>query len=396
MKSGNSNNVCKLETSFKKKSAFTLIELLAIIILLSIIAVITVPIILNAINNSRKKSAMDSAYGYVRAIENYRYSSDLDTVLNMNLDGVYVIKDTILSGNSFDNISIPVSGNKSINGWLNYHDDDLINGCLSIGDYAFDFQNGSFHVSDRHNCKLSIKGDFENDDWNTIKTNLILDRNSYDDEIGKIKTIIMNVDGHDNEYKLRLVNTQSPDICSNPDFSETACGVVVEFATVISKSKIGSSTDVTSGWASSEMRNFLNNEDDSIYSMLPDDLKNIIIPTAPIISSSLSGADYNVILASETFKGDYLYLLSGKELGYNFSGELKDGIQYTRILDYYNGADYQSKIKYDVNNLAQEYWLRSAHISTTNAFYNVLKSGVDWHEPLNEVNGVAPSFRIFD
>ena len=48
----------------KKKNAFTLIELLAIIVILAIIALITVPIILNIIENSRKGAAQDSAYGY--------------------------------------------------------------------------------------------------------------------------------------------------------------------------------------------------------------------------------------------------------------------------------------------------------------------------------------------
>ncbi len=62
-----------------KIKAFTLIELLAIIVILAIIAVITVPIILNIIENSRKGAAIDSAYGYRDAVNQY-YISELTKI----------------------------------------------------------------------------------------------------------------------------------------------------------------------------------------------------------------------------------------------------------------------------------------------------------------------------
>ena len=53
----------------KNKKGFTLIELLAVIVILAIIALIAMPIVLNMINNARKKSAESSAYGFIEAIE---------------------------------------------------------------------------------------------------------------------------------------------------------------------------------------------------------------------------------------------------------------------------------------------------------------------------------------
>ena len=53
----------------KNKKGFTLIELLAVIVILAIIALIATPIVLNMINNARKKSAESSAYGFIDAIE---------------------------------------------------------------------------------------------------------------------------------------------------------------------------------------------------------------------------------------------------------------------------------------------------------------------------------------
>ena len=51
------------------KKGFTLIELLAVIVILAIIALITAPIILGVIENARKDSAKDKAWGTINAVE---------------------------------------------------------------------------------------------------------------------------------------------------------------------------------------------------------------------------------------------------------------------------------------------------------------------------------------
>ena len=53
----------------KRKNGFTLIELLAVIVILTVIALITTPIILNVINNAKRGASKNSMYGYVQAIE---------------------------------------------------------------------------------------------------------------------------------------------------------------------------------------------------------------------------------------------------------------------------------------------------------------------------------------
>ena len=62
----------------RSKKGFTLIELLAVIVILAIIALIAVPIILNMINDARKSAAVDSAYGYIEAIEYQNSMNMLD------------------------------------------------------------------------------------------------------------------------------------------------------------------------------------------------------------------------------------------------------------------------------------------------------------------------------
>ena len=53
----------------KENKGFTLVELLAVIVILALIALIATPIILNVINNAKKEAAKDSFYGYMDAIE---------------------------------------------------------------------------------------------------------------------------------------------------------------------------------------------------------------------------------------------------------------------------------------------------------------------------------------
>ena len=48
---------------------FTLVELLAVLVILAIIALITTPIILGVIDKARKDGAKDKAWGYINAIE---------------------------------------------------------------------------------------------------------------------------------------------------------------------------------------------------------------------------------------------------------------------------------------------------------------------------------------
>ena len=138
----------------KKKKAFTLIELLAIIVILAIIAVITVPIILNIIENSRKGAATDSALGFKDAVNKY-YVSELSSNRELQLEGQYTVTDGVLNGTGIVNKEIPVSGDKPSSGYLNYTNNTLTTGCLTIGDYKVTFENGSVSSTEKGTCSSS-------------------------------------------------------------------------------------------------------------------------------------------------------------------------------------------------------------------------------------------------
>ena len=60
------------------KRGFTLVVLLAVIVILAIIALVATPLIFNIIDNSRKSAAKSSAFGYVDAVERELALDDLD------------------------------------------------------------------------------------------------------------------------------------------------------------------------------------------------------------------------------------------------------------------------------------------------------------------------------
>ena len=79
-----------------KNKGFTLVELLAVIVILALIALIATPIILNVISDAKKEAAKDSAYGYIEAIENAIIMNDFeedDNFLSPNASGCYDLKE---------------------------------------------------------------------------------------------------------------------------------------------------------------------------------------------------------------------------------------------------------------------------------------------------------------
>ena len=62
----------------KEKYGFTLIELLAVIVVLAILALITVPIIMNVVKKSRMSAAKSSAMSYLDGVEKYVMYHEVD------------------------------------------------------------------------------------------------------------------------------------------------------------------------------------------------------------------------------------------------------------------------------------------------------------------------------
>ena len=193
-------------------------------------------------------------------------------------------------------------------------------------------------------------------------------------------------------HTLRIANMSSPEECEDPDFSETACGFVLEFADIITTHRMNSTNTNVGGWPASEMRTYVNS---AIYNALPEELRNEIIKT--IVISGHGAND------SANFRSvDKLYLLSTHEVwekaGTSSIDSYDTAWNQTRQLDYYSSQNVTTD-SYAVatkprNNSNYSWWLRSADSSNSSSFCNVDGDGYWGLSSSNVTYGVSPAFRI--
>ena len=227
---------------------------------------------------------------------------------------------------------------------------------------------------------------FSTDSWETIVT-AVQEGDTSLYNVGDTKTVDMGSLG---TYTLRIANKSTPSECSTSGFSQTACGLVLEFSDVITTHKMNSTATNVGGWPASEMRTYLNDETEgvaSIYNALPAELRSIIIPTYVVSGhGSQSGA-------TNYTSTDKLYLLSTKEVG--FDVDYDSAKAETRILDFYNlYNNNQTRVKKNLSNSATNWWLRAAHSLNPYDFSDVTSSGSYGTNNANSTYGVSPAFRI--
>lgn len=112
-----------------KRKGFTLIELLAVIVILAIIALIATPMILNVVDESKKKASLVSAENYLNAIENYIALQDIDNYsVKINNNGIYKVKENTdyevvdLVSDKYLNQIIKIKGEYPTDGYVKIDD----------------------------------------------------------------------------------------------------------------------------------------------------------------------------------------------------------------------------------------------------------------------------------
>ena len=115
----------------KRNKGFTLVELLAVIVILAIIALIATPIILNVINDAKKQAAKDSAYGYMDAVEKYIVSSELEDKS---------IQDRTYSVEELNSMGVSVKGSTPDNGNIEIKNSSVKS--YDIGIDGYEVNNG--------------------------------------------------------------------------------------------------------------------------------------------------------------------------------------------------------------------------------------------------------------
>ena len=140
----------------KRKNAFTLIELLAVIVVLAIIALIATPIVMNTIEKSKKGAAERSADNYIDAVETTVATKRLDGNI---LEGTYTINDKgNLEGNGLtEPLVIEMNGNKPTSGTITIKDGQVTTDSkMTIGDYDVAY-NPTSKVYEATEKKVKLK-----------------------------------------------------------------------------------------------------------------------------------------------------------------------------------------------------------------------------------------------
>ena len=121
-----------------KKKAFTLVEVIVIIMIIGIIALIVTPIFLNVIGDSKKEAFIKSAEFYLDAVENSIMVDKLDN--NMIDDGTYPIMNdgNVCIGNLEENVCdnrvlyVDASGRRPSKGYVTISGTDVIDTQMTI------------------------------------------------------------------------------------------------------------------------------------------------------------------------------------------------------------------------------------------------------------------------
>lgn len=241
---------------------------------------------------------------------------------------------------------------------------------------------------------ISESKSFANSSWDEIAEN-VKSGNAKDlYPVGSEKEV--EIDGKN--YTVRVANNTTPDECNGEDFSQTACGFVVEFVDIVENSTTGLTDEYSNTYVESDIRTYLNN---GFYNKLSADLRNNIISTKVKSLLGINHLPQARPTYSETVSNDKIFLLNSTELTGKYVF-YQSFIASTRQLDYYYSNQYDSSTNQSIaikeyNNNASSWLLRDRIIFR---IYNYDLTTIDssgiikFDTTLSKSYGVAPAFRI--
>ena len=324
-------------------------------------------------------------------------NKDLDMEVK-NLNGVYNIINDGKKIQSSDNIiDIDYDGKGVTKGKVTIKDYKVIALGVEQDNKYIIYENGEIVYSGEKQSPVS----FTEDSWETISLNVKVG-NISKYKVGDKKEVSLTgfTNGEENSnglYTVRIANTTTPEECKTKDFSQTACGFVVEFVDIIAEHNINPSGEYkgvqydygwnVDGYPASSMYTFVNND---IFNSLPEDLKDVIIDTKVISGHGKTAGETNFTST------DKLYILAPKEV-FGEKGS-NDTLEETRQLDYYKDVAKVTtsslRAGKEYNGSATSWWLRSASSNDDDIFYGVNINGVCDAFFATSTRGVSVAFRI--
>ena len=300
-----------------------------------------------------------------------------------------------------------------------YSEDIIISDSESSADFKasnneYDSTNSSLELYTNlySSIKVKIYGDYNKktcEEYINFETyNSLLElANEYEDGedlsnlVGYTYPIYLNIN---NSYQLNTLRVSNVTKDSTLE-SQTASGLVIEFADIITYHAMNDTATSAGGWEESLMRSYINND---IYNAIPKDIKSLIIDTMVVSGHDSEDSDNFTTI-------DKLYLLSPREI--NSDLQTWDlGKDSTRQMDYYANnnvstsnydaakKEYTGSETFDFG-ITEEYYLneyyinamytRTAYGSLDGYFFNIKPSGLCRSAlKANNLSGVSPAFRI--
>ena len=118
-----------------KRKGFTLVELLAVIVILAVILTIAVPAVKKTVDNAKKKSAENDAVMIKNIAEKY-YTRNLD-------------KDEEITGVDLSTDTLSYSGEKPTKGYLYFTEDGIAYGKMYINGYCVEVKSDGTNTSEK-------------------------------------------------------------------------------------------------------------------------------------------------------------------------------------------------------------------------------------------------------
>ena len=265
--------------------------------------------------------------------------------------------------------------------------------------------SSTFKQADSNATPIRFAADFSTDSWSDItvayKSGLTtkLETAMANGTTREVQLDMDNDGTPETTAHLRIANMNAPQECSQPGFSRSACGLVLEFVETLTTRRMNPSDQgnqrigegAYGGWEHSEMRNYVNSV---IYNALPPELKSRVVDT-PLVSG------YGKEETENFYTLDKIYLFSDKEIVGTYSHNGTEA-EFTRQLDYYhdkevvpsNNMTYATKR--DLSGTRSSWWMRSIEPNDKH-FKIILDSGekTTYGVAVSEyLAGVSPAFRI--
>ncbi len=169
------------------KKGFTLVELLAIIVILSIVALIVTPIISNVIESTKRKAAIESVRTYIKSANDALVAFSFDDSIKVD-DEKYVYEtgydDTELA-------KIKIGGTKPTYTYLRYDvtNQNVLIGKFCLNGYSVDYLKGNISISKNNYCDGNVlePGLYDEYDrllasWDTLVNDYGMNINWYEED----------------------------------------------------------------------------------------------------------------------------------------------------------------------------------------------------------------------